>query len=112
DFVRAHPSAELLRRPDRRGFKAGNLNHALTAAAIKADWVIIVDADETLPQQYVKQVASFISIMPEHVAFVQTRHASDDALPKNSTRFQRALGREINVFYSYELSLRQRYGFM
>ena len=60
--------AAYLTRPDRRGAKAGNVNHALGLSA--GDFVIIFDADHApVPEFLERTMACFAE---ESVAFVQT----------------------------------------
>ncbi|NLX20225.1 MAG: glycosyltransferase [Phycisphaerae bacterium] len=112
DFHSQFPEVEVLRRSDRRGFKAGNLNAALEKVGGDAGWAIIVDADQHLPQDYVRRFASVVARTQNNVGYVQARQISDHELPVPSTLFQEALGNEIEVFYSYDLPLRATYGFL
>ena len=60
--------AAYLTRPDRRGAKAGNVNHALKLAS--GDFVIIFDADHApVPEFLERTMACFAE---DRVAFVQT----------------------------------------
>jgi cellulose synthase/poly-beta-1,6-N-acetylglucosamine synthase-like glycosyltransferase len=105
------PRLKILRRPDRNGFKAGNLNHAFGCKeCCDADWIVIVDADQSLPRGYLMQLAQVIADQPEDVAFAQTGH--DPAADTDSTRFQQALGPEVRLFYERDLALRQKCGFL
>jgi len=112
EFAHRYPHVRVIERPDRRGFKAGNLNHAIAHAATDAEWIIILDADQSLPQDYVSQFAKAVSGLPESVAFVQARQASEHVLPTSSTRFQQAIGFEIDIFYAQDLALRSVGGFL
>jgi hypothetical protein len=109
-------SATIIRRSDRKGFKAGNVNYAVSSSTdITDEWIVLVDADQMLPETYLRELASIIRARgtPE-VAFVQAAHRSDHILrgvpTRSSTRFQRALGTEIDVFYQRDLSMRERFG--
>ncbi|HEX5104005.1 MAG TPA: glycosyltransferase, partial [Pirellulaceae bacterium] len=112
EFQRTFPEVIVLRRNRRQGFKAGNLNHALASAQVTGEWLIIVDADQILPQHYVSQFAGFVAGLPDRVGYAQARQESDHVLPTSSSHFQQALGREIDIFYSHDLALRSEFGFM
>ena len=52
---RVAPEVALVRRPARRGFKAGNLNHCI-ATAVREEFIVLCDADEVLPGDFVTRV--------------------------------------------------------
>lgn len=111
-YIAVNPRATLVRRPDRKGFKAGNLNHALASGRCgEAEWIVIVDADQVLPAGYLMQLAGAVAEQPLDVAFAQTGHDPLEA-PGSHTLFQAALGPEIRLFYERDLGLRQRCGFL
>ena len=112
-FAAQFPTVRVVRRDTRVGFKAGNLNNALAQEDVQGEWIVIVDADQNLPQSYVSQFAREIaSVNRPRVAYIQGRQESDHVLPANSTRFQQTLGREIDIFYRHDLALRTQYGFL
>lgn len=100
------PSIKIVRRPDRKGFKAGNLNYAIENF-VTEEYVVVCDADEVIPFDFVD------SLLPhfynENIGFVQARHRSR-AFPK--TWFERVLGPSIDIFYEWCLPWRNRYGFV
>jgi hypothetical protein len=98
--------ALIVRRPDRRGFKAGNLNHAI-AAVVTEPLFVVCDADQILPRSYVTDAVRELG--SSGAAFVQCRHVARSSA---STWFERALGPAIDMFYGYLLPSRQDYGFV
>ncbi len=48
----------VIRRADRRGYKAGNLNHGLTALRGRYDAYALCDSDVVLPRDFVRRAAS------------------------------------------------------
>jgi hypothetical protein len=115
-FAHHNRSMKLVRRLGRAGFKAGNVNHAIDAHTTEDDeWIVIVDADQHLPETYLSELAAVIQTLPPDVAFVQAAHRSDHASPDSkpgSTRFQNALGPEIDIFYHRDMPMRETFGFM
>lgn len=119
DFIAANPRLKLSRRGTRQGFKAGNLNHAFGSdESGYAAWIVIIDADQVLPDTYLQDLARSIAGLPEDVAFVQTAHDPKPAIRKapgaglGDTIFQDAIGPEIRLFYQRDLCWRQKYGFL
>lgn len=95
----------LIRRTERRAFKAGNLNHALCGPAAHYPFFVVVDADEQLP-------VSFLSDAVPHlqnplVAFVQANHSPN---PKQESRFAQDIGPTIQSFYDIHCRPRNRFG--
>ncbi|MGE0759385.1 MAG: glycosyltransferase, partial [Pirellulaceae bacterium] len=80
-FCAAHPRLELFRRPNRAGFKAGNINRTLAAARPGNDeWVVLVDADQVLPRDYLRKMSQAIGGLESNVAFVQGVNEADHRL--------------------------------
>jgi cellulose synthase/poly-beta-1,6-N-acetylglucosamine synthase-like glycosyltransferase len=107
-YAAAHPNrVTVVRRPDRRGFKAGNLNHALANVA-KEPLFALVDADEILPVDFLRRAVPYLLADPE-CGFVQANHeanpAQDGDLPKSV-----AIG--IDIHWRWYQPLRNRYGFV
>jgi cellulose synthase/poly-beta-1,6-N-acetylglucosamine synthase-like glycosyltransferase len=105
---------EVVRRGDRpKGYKAGNLNHAIQQLRDGEDWIVVVDADQILPRPYLKRLAPVVAIQPSRVAFVQGSHRSDHSkFRAGSSTFQKALGMNVRLFYERDLPWRERGGFV
>ena len=98
----------VIRRPDRRGFKAGNLNYALSNFAIDEPFFAITDADEILPSNFLKRLVPIL-IEDEKCGFVQANHCSN---PNASTPLRAALGIGIDIHWRWYQPLRNKYGFV
>jgi cellulose synthase/poly-beta-1,6-N-acetylglucosamine synthase-like glycosyltransferase len=94
------------------------LNHAVKLLENERyEWVVIVDADQMLPRDFLSRLARVIRSLPSDVAFVQGRH---DAIgfgggreeKEQLTRFQSALGYEVRFFHERDMALRQMGGFL
>jgi hypothetical protein len=62
---------EVVRRPDNRGFKAGNLNHVLSSNVLD-EYVLICDADEIIPPDFVERLLPYFA--DDSIGFVQASH--------------------------------------
>lgn len=62
----------VLRRPDRRGFKAGNLAHGLSQLGADCGFVAIFDADFVPPPDFLRRLMPIL-LADERLGFVQTR---------------------------------------
>jgi cellulose synthase/poly-beta-1,6-N-acetylglucosamine synthase-like glycosyltransferase len=115
DFGRDHSrkgaKCEVIRRDIKKGFKAGNLNHAIKKIP-DADWILLIDADQVLPRTY---ISDFVARLPQkaetNVAFVQAAHYAN-VKPKESSYFQLYLSPEVSLYYVRDLSLRNSCGFV
>jgi cellulose synthase/poly-beta-1,6-N-acetylglucosamine synthase-like glycosyltransferase len=107
---------KLLRREDRSGHKAGNLNHAMAAEAIgQCDWVVVLDADQWIKPNYLAELAPALAIQPNEVAYVQAgREPLSDSIPAGSedNLFQNVMQTEILVFNQRDMAARPRFGFL
>jgi cellulose synthase/poly-beta-1,6-N-acetylglucosamine synthase-like glycosyltransferase len=111
-FAGRHPDVRVVRRVDRTGFKAGNLNHAFSETHENENWLLIADADQILPRGYLLQLAGIVAELPEDVAFVQTANEPARGPELEVTTFQEALETEIRLFYERDLVQRQKFGFL
>ena len=97
----------VIRRPNRKGFKAGNLNHALRDAAKDYPLFAVMDADERIASNFLRVMTSRIN--QGEYAFIQANHAPN---PDQVGVFPRVMGQTILPFWSVLLSNKQRYGFV
>jgi cellulose synthase/poly-beta-1,6-N-acetylglucosamine synthase-like glycosyltransferase len=114
-FCAPRPAVGCVRRPDRAGHKAGNLNHAFDSeAAGRCDWVLIVDADQLLPPNFLAELAPVLASRPPGVAFVQAgREPLPEVGPDGATNpFQQALQAEILLFSERDMASRTEYGLL
>lgn len=120
DFRVRHSSIGYIARENRVGFKAGNLNNALKhQPESSCDWVVIVDADQKLPTDYLSKLAPAVRDIPPNVGFVVTGR---DPLSEETVRepegnpfaspFQRIMAPEIRLFIDFDISVRGRFGFV
>jgi cellulose synthase/poly-beta-1,6-N-acetylglucosamine synthase-like glycosyltransferase len=97
----------VVRRPDRRGFKAGNLNHALAQVA-KEPFFALVDADEILPPDFLSRSLPYLLADPS-CGFVQANHQAN---PGQQGKLPRSVAVGIDVHWRWYQPLRNRYGFV
>jgi len=108
-FAACHPErVRVVRRADRRGFKAGNLNHALSRATCDEPLFALADADEILPPDFLSRTARILLAEPS-CGFVQANHRAN---PRAATPFAAMLGQGIDIHWRWYQPLRNRYGFV
>ena len=98
----------VIRRPDRKAFKAGNLNYALANIATKEKYFAIADADEILPANFLCRLVPIMEADPK-CGFVQANH---EANPNATNRIQQDMGVGINTHWKWHQPLRNQYGFV
>ena len=108
-FAARHPErVKVVRRPDRKGFKAGNLNHALADIASKESVFALADADEVLPPNFLKKLVPRLMNDP-NCGFIQANHRSNR---RGNTALAKAMGDGIDIHWRWYQPLRNRYGFV
>lgn len=109
DFAARHPErVRVVRRTDRRAYKAGNINHGLTHAAVDEPFFALADADEILPPDFLRRLVPHL-LANERCGFVQANH---EANPRTTGSLATAMGPGINIHWRWYHPLRNRYGFV
>jgi cellulose synthase/poly-beta-1,6-N-acetylglucosamine synthase-like glycosyltransferase len=99
---------QVVRRADRRGFKAGNLNNGLTNVATTEPYFALVDADEILPEDFLRRTVPTLEA-DESIGFVQCNHRSN---PESTSPLAKYMGVGIDIHWRWYQPLRNRYGFV
>ncbi|RMH64068.1 MAG: glycosyltransferase [Calditrichaeota bacterium] len=107
-FASRYPEqVRVIRRKDRKGFKAGNMNHALNRF-IAEPYFAIADADEILPRDFLLKMVPYLVNDP-NCGFVQANHRAN---PDQKTDLARALGDGIDIHWRWYQPLRNKFGFV
>ncbi len=108
-FAAAFPErVEVVRRPDRKAFKAGNMNHGLAHAAVSEPYFAIADADEILPPDFLSRLVPIMENDPA-CGFIQANHRAN---PNQKSQLAQDLGVGIDLHWSWYQPLRNTYGFV
>lgn len=81
--------AKVVRRKDRVGFKAGNLN-AYLKGRTDYDYFVVLDSDERIPKNYIQEVLRYYAYAKD-VGVVQAAHKAT----KGNNLFQRLMGLSV-----------------
>ncbi|TNE57780.1 MAG: glycosyltransferase [Bacteroidetes bacterium] len=99
---------QVIRRPDRKAFKAGNMNHGLAEAATEEPYFAIADADEILPPDFLTKLVPIMENDPT-CGFVQANHRAN---PDSKSALAKSLGVGIDIHWKWYQPLRNEYGFV
>ena len=111
DFGREN-NVEVIRRPDRVGFKAGNINHYLMSNEVKDengkgyDYVVILDSDEILPHNYIVESLKYFYAY-DNIGIVQANHIST----RNRNFFMKLFHIGVNSHWPTYQTMKHFYGF-
>lgn len=105
-FARKYDHVKVIRRPNRTGFKAGNLNHALQHV-VTEPYFVIADSDEILPRDFLSKLVPRIAADP-NCGYIQANHKCI----KHGTKLQRDMCRGIDIHWEWYQPLRNRFGFV
>lgn len=81
--------AQVVRRANKEGFKAGNLNNYLQGKT-DYDYFIVLDSDERIPENYIQEALKYYAYSPT-VGVVQAAHKAT----KGSNLFQNLMGLSV-----------------
>jgi cellulose synthase/poly-beta-1,6-N-acetylglucosamine synthase-like glycosyltransferase len=108
DFSSQFPRrVKVIRRKDRQGFKAGNLNHGLGTAAPEP-YFAIADADEILPPDFLQKLVPYLEA-DSSIGFVQANHCAN---PSANSSLAKSMGIGIDIHWRWYQPLRNKYGFV
>lgn len=97
----------VVRREDRKGFKAGNMNNALEKY-ITEPYFAIADADEILPTDFLSKLVNVIEA-DDACGFVQANHKAN--IRENSA-LSKSLGVGVDIHWKFYQPFRNDYGFV
>jgi len=97
---------QVIRRPDRVGFKAGNLNHALEMV-VEEPLFVVVDADERMPPDFLTVLVPQM-MGDDSLGFIQANHRC----LADGEDLQADLAVGVDVHWKWYQPLRNRYGFV
>ncbi|MDH3760026.1 MAG: glycosyltransferase [Gammaproteobacteria bacterium] len=98
---------QVVRRPNRRGFKAGNLNYALKHV-VREPLFVIADADEIMPPDFLCKLVPRIEEDP-NCGFIQANHKSKSW---GVSQLEQDMGIGIDIHWARYQPLRNYYGFV
>lgn len=108
-FAAKYPGlVQVVRRPDRVAFKAGNMNYGLTHYAKNEPYFAIADADEILPTDFLIKTVAVLETDPT-CGFVQANHRAN---PNDPSELAKSLGVGIDIHWKWYQPLRNDYGFV
>ena len=102
DAIAEETGSKVIRRENRKGFKAGAINNALESVSTK--YISIVDSDERVPENFITGVLPYFS--DDDVAFVQVSHFATN----NSTLWEKYMGYGVNMHWRIYHPYRNRFG--
>lgn len=73
EFVKKHKNKfKLVRRKNREGFKAGNINNFLKNKNLEYDYFVLLDSDEIIPNNFISETLKYF--VNEKIGVVQANH--------------------------------------
>ena len=108
EFALKH-GVQVVRRTDRKGFKAGNINNYFNSEECKNEgyrYYVILDSDEILPSNYIYESLKYF-YADENVGIVQANHISD----RNRNFFMKLFHVGVNSHWPTYQTMKHFYGF-
>jgi cellulose synthase/poly-beta-1,6-N-acetylglucosamine synthase-like glycosyltransferase len=105
DQFAAQHGVQVVRRPDRAGFKAGNLNNYLRTADY--DYFVILDSDEIIPSDYIDRSLDYFAHY-DNAGIVQANHSAT----RNRNNFMRTFAIGVDSHWIAYQSVKDRHGFL
>ncbi|MBL7826303.1 MAG: glycosyltransferase [Saprospiraceae bacterium] len=108
-FAARYPElVQVVRRPDRKDFKAGNMNYALEHVVTLEKYFAVADADEILPPDFLTKTVEVLE-NDSTCGFVQANHRSN---PNSDSPLAKSLGVGVDIHWQWYQPLRNEYGFV
>ncbi|WP_338822665.1 glycosyltransferase family 2 protein [Mycoplasmopsis felifaucium] len=111
NFVKTHPNIniKIVRRSNRKGFKAGNLNHYLMSDECKSKnykYYVILDSDEIIPRNFIRSTLKHFYAY-ENIGIVQANHIATN----NKNFFMDLFHRGVNSHWPVYQTMKHKFGF-
>jgi cellulose synthase/poly-beta-1,6-N-acetylglucosamine synthase-like glycosyltransferase len=103
-FARQH-NIYVMRRKDREGFKAGNLNNFLKRA--RYDYFVILDSDEIIPRNFIRRSLDYFAFF-KGTGIVQANHIAT----RNINKFMRMFAIGVNSHWLTYQATKHHHGFL
>ena len=97
----------VIRRKNKNGFKAGNINYALRLLDAKFKYFSVSDSDTVIPRDYISSLLPYLT--NPRIAFVQSAQATNIS---QQTQFARFMGPNTDIHFRHYASTKNRYGFV
>ncbi|MCB9346498.1 MAG: glycosyltransferase [Lewinellaceae bacterium] len=108
-FAARYPElVTVVRRPNREGFKAGNMNYGLSHFATEEPYFAIADADEILPVDFLSKLVPVMEADPM-CGFTQANHRAN---PNAESTLAQAMGIGVDLHWQWYQPLRNNFGFV
>lgn len=104
EFATKH-GIRVVRREDRTGFKAGNLNNFLRCADY--DFFVILDSDEITPPEFISRALDYFAHY-DNVGIVQANHIAT----RNRNPFMRAFAAGVDSHWISYQTVKNQHGFL
>jgi cellulose synthase/poly-beta-1,6-N-acetylglucosamine synthase-like glycosyltransferase len=105
DEFAAETGARVIRRPDRTGFKAGNLNNFLRHADY--DYFVILDSDEIIPADYIDRSLDYFAHYG-NAGIVQANHVAT----RSRNPFMQMFSVGVDSHWIAYQTVKHRHGFL
>ncbi len=105
DEFAARHHVRVVRRADRAGFKAGNLNNYLRTA--EYDYFVILDSDEIIPADYINRSLDYFAHY-DNAGIVQANHSAT----RNRNDFMRTFAIGVDSHWIAYQTVKDRHGFL
>lgn len=96
---------EVVRRTDRSGFKAGNLNNFLQKGNF--DYFVILDSDEVIPSNFITRSLDYFAHYP-NAGIVQANHVAT----RNRNKFMRLFAIGVDSHWPTYQTVKHYHGFL
>jgi cellulose synthase/poly-beta-1,6-N-acetylglucosamine synthase-like glycosyltransferase len=105
DRFAAEHGVRVIRRVDRAGFKAGNLNNFLRTA--EYDYFVILDSDEIIPPDYIERSLDYFAHYA-NAGIVQANHVAT----RNRNAFMDTFAVGVDAHWIAYQTVKNRHGFL
>ncbi|MBU1045319.1 MAG: glycosyltransferase [Candidatus Omnitrophica bacterium] len=108
-FVKKHEAiVSVFRRSNILGYKAGNINHALSEISRDYHYIAINDADTEIPQDFLSKLMPWFKHSP-NIGFVQAKQKS---LKQQTGDLGCVMKSMIDIHWKYYMALKNDFGFV
>lgn len=107
NYIQYKEKVTVIRRKNKEGFKAGNLNFFLESHLHLFDYFVVLDSDEIIPNNFVEDAIKYF-LLNDRLGILQANHIAT----RNQNKFMEIFHVGVDCHWPTYQKVKEKYGFL